>query len=98
PPVTLTFPSRRSSDLLVTDRSRLAGVADFEAVRRCLATQCRFAVDAGVDLIQVRERDLEGKDLAALVGEVIQLARGSRTRVVVKDRKSTRLNSSHGSI
>jgi thiamine-phosphate pyrophosphorylase len=49
-------------------------------------TQVRHAVDAGVDLIQVRERDLEAAALAALVTDVLAAARGTSTRVVVNDR------------
>jgi thiamine-phosphate pyrophosphorylase len=72
---------------LVTDRRRLVppGATDHEA-RRCLLTQIRHAVHAGVDLIQVRERDLEAAALAALVREVIAAARGTATRVIVNDR------------
>lgn len=36
--------------------------------------------------MQVRERDLEASALAAIVGDIMNLARGSRTRVVVNDR------------
>ena len=53
---------------LVTDRRRLAPAdAPLDASRRCLVAQARHAVDAGIDIIQVRERDLEAADLAALV-------------------------------
>jgi len=48
--------------------------------------QARRAVDAGVDLIQVRERDLETSELAALVSQIVRIAGGSSTRVVVNDR------------
>lgn len=46
----------------------------------------RFAVDAGVDLIQVRERDLASRDLHAVVEDVVELTRGRMTRVVVNER------------
>ena len=70
---------------LVTDRRRLAtgAAADLEA---CLLRQARFAVDVGVDVIQIRERDLEADALARLVSAVLTIATGSRTRVVVNDR------------
>src|SRR5207247_1866179 len=61
------------------------GAPDREA-RRCLLAQVRHAVHAGVDLIQVRERDLEAAALAALVRDVLAAARGTPTRVVVNDR------------
>jgi thiamine-phosphate pyrophosphorylase len=53
---------------------------------RPVVEQCAEAVRAGVDLIQVRERDLEGGPLAALVAELVRLTRGTSTRVVVNDR------------
>src|SRR5258707_4357490 len=76
---------------LVTDRRRLAGRntgagAACDGWRACLNEQARFAVTAGVDLLQVRERDLDARDLAAVVGDLVRLSRGSRTRVVVNDR------------
>jgi thiamine-phosphate pyrophosphorylase len=60
---------------LVTDRRRTP-----------LVEQARAAVDAGVDLIQVRERDLEAADLVRVVESVIEVTRGSATRVLVNDR------------
>ncbi len=44
------------------------------------------AARAEVDIVQVRERDLETDVLASLVCAVIDATRGSRTRVVVNDR------------
>jgi thiamine-phosphate diphosphorylase len=72
---------------LVTDRLRLAGAgASPDAARACLVAQARHAVDAGLDLIQVRERDLEAGDLASLVGALLTMTRGTPTRLVVNDR------------
>jgi thiamine-phosphate pyrophosphorylase len=48
--------------------------------------QCGEAVRAGIDMIQVRERDLDGRPLASLVAELVRLTRGTRTRVLVNDR------------
>jgi thiamine-phosphate diphosphorylase len=53
---------------------------------RTLDDQLRRAVDAGIDVIQIRERDLEAGALAALVDRALAIARGSSTRVVVNDR------------
>lgn len=39
-----------------------------------------------MDVLQVRERDLEAGDLSALVSDLVALARGSRTRIIVNDR------------
>jgi thiamine-phosphate pyrophosphorylase len=60
---------------LVTDRRRADPVL-----------QAKRAADAGVDLIQVRERDLEASALAAIVTAVMRGVRGTETRVVVNDR------------
>jgi len=53
---------------------------------RPVVEQCAEAVRAGVDMIQVRERDLDGRSLASLVDELVRLTRGTATRVVVNDR------------
>src|SRR5262245_23127623 len=52
------FPSRRPLICLVTDRSRfgLDGPGAADALAACVAA----AAKAGVDIVQVRERDLEG--------------------------------------
>ena len=44
------------------------------------------ALEAGVDLVQVRERDLPAKQLAGLVESLVGLARGCNARVLVNDR------------
>ena len=44
------------------------------------------AVEARIDVVQVRERDLETVALAALVGEALAMTRGTKTRLVVNDR------------
>jgi thiamine-phosphate pyrophosphorylase len=72
---------------LVTDRRRLCSEAvGFEEARRRLIDQAKWAVASNIDLIQVRERDLEAADLARLVSDVVRVSRGSGTRVVVNDR------------
>jgi thiamine-phosphate pyrophosphorylase len=85
---------------LVTDRRRLAGTRSvgLRADRRrrsvrleaddadCLLTQVGFAIAAGVDIIQVRERDLDALELCALVTEIVRRTRGTNTRVIVNDR------------
>ena len=48
--------------------------------------QARYAVEAGIDQLQVRERDLEAAELAKLVEEIAAIAAGSPTRVIVNDR------------
>jgi len=77
---------------LVTDRRRLAaGDAAPATQHACLVTQVRYAVDAGVDLVQVRERDLEAGALADLVDHLLAIARGTPTRIVVNDRTDVAL-------
>ena len=72
---------------LVTDRRRLAGAAaPLDDAQRCLETQVRFAVDAGLDIVQIRERDLEAAALASIVRQLRALTTGTRTRLVVNDR------------
>jgi thiamine-phosphate pyrophosphorylase len=72
---------------LVTDRRRLAGAgASLDRARHLLLQQLEKAVDDGVDLIQIRERDLDAADLAALVRDAVSLAGGTASRVVVNDR------------
>ncbi len=69
---------------LVTDRQRLAAsTADAEdRLVECVGAAAR----AGIDLIQVRERDLEGGALTRLVRRCVEAVRGTRARVLVNDR------------
>ena len=63
---------------LITDRSRGGEDATVERVR--------WAAGAGVHLVQVRERDLDGGPLTSLVRRCVDAVRGSRARVLVNDR------------
>jgi thiamine-phosphate pyrophosphorylase len=60
---------------LVTDRRR-----------HDIGEQARAAVAARIDLIQIRERDLDAAALSSIVGAAVAATRGSATRVVVNDR------------
>jgi thiamine-phosphate pyrophosphorylase len=73
---------------LVTDRRRLCGqeALSFEAARLRLREELQRAIDAGVDLIQLRERDLDARDLTTLAADLVRLTRSTATRVVVNDR------------
>jgi thiamine-phosphate diphosphorylase len=76
---------------LVTDRKSL--VPEARTVRdECVAIerQTDEAVAAGVDLIQIRERDMEARDLTALVARVVARSLGF-ARVVVNDRADVAL-------
>ena len=66
---------------LITDRRRFGA-----AWERPLIERVRAAARAGVHLIQVRERDLEGGPLAVLTGRCVDAVRGTPARVVVNDR------------
>jgi thiamine-phosphate diphosphorylase len=63
---------------LITDRGRDGADATVERVG--------WAARAGVHLVQVRERDLDGGPLTALVRRCVDAVRGSRARVLVNDR------------
>ncbi|HVB38234.1 MAG TPA: thiamine phosphate synthase [Vicinamibacterales bacterium] len=72
---------------LVTDRHRLAPVrVSADAGVGALLEQIDDAARAGVDLIQIRERDLEAGPLAALVTRAMTLVRGTRTKILVNER------------
>lgn len=79
---------------LVTDRTRFGGAhLPFDAARDRLVERLGGAIAAGVDLIQIRERDLEARKLAALVEDVVERTKGTSTRVVVNDRLDVALAS-----
>jgi thiamine-phosphate pyrophosphorylase len=68
---------------LVTDRRRLAEGSN--ASNR-LVELVSAAASAGVDLIQVRERDLEAREQTDLVRRCVDAVRGTRSKVIVNDR------------
>lgn len=72
---------------LVTDRRRLSPAArttrdEIAALEAALDE----AVGAGIDVIQIRERDLESSDLVRLCARVVKRTRGTPTSVLVNDR------------
>jgi len=76
---------------MITDRRRF-GSAEDALVRRVAA-----AAAAGVDLVQIRERDLEGGALSRLVVRCLEATTGTRTRVLVNDRLDVALGAgAHG--
>ena len=79
---------------LVTDRRRLSTGAD--AVER-LMELVSAAVRARIDLIQIRERDLDARALTALTRRCVAAAEGSSTKVLVNDRVDVAIASgAHG--
>ena len=68
---------------LVTDRRRLSAAAD--SIDR-LVDLVAAAARAGIDLVQIRERDLEARALAALVTRCVAAVAETGTKVIVNDR------------
>jgi thiamine-phosphate pyrophosphorylase len=66
---------------LITDRRRLGASWEEALVKRV-----RTAAAAGVHLVQVRERDLDGGPLTRVVAACVEAVRGTSTRVLVNDR------------
>jgi thiamine-phosphate diphosphorylase len=66
---------------MITDRQRLPDRSE-AALLASVAT----AAAAGVDLVQVRERDLDGGALLRLTRGAVAAVRGTSTRVLVNDR------------
>jgi thiamine-phosphate diphosphorylase len=64
---------------LVSDRGRCSASGG-------LPGQAAAAARAGIDVIQVREKDLEGRTLRALVAAVVAAVAGTVTRVLVNGR------------
>jgi thiamine-phosphate pyrophosphorylase len=74
---------------LVTDRRRLSDGGADGADR--LVELVRVAATSGVDLIQVRERDLETGALISLVRRCVDAVRGTPAKIVVNDRADVAL-------
>ncbi len=79
PPCGITGPMASTFSLcFVTDRHAIASGDVFPRIVE--------AVRAGVDLVQVREKDLGTRPLLELVAAAVAAARGTQSRVVVNDR------------
>jgi thiamine-phosphate pyrophosphorylase len=87
----------------VTDRRSLAGIGAAEA-REALLEKIEAAAAAGVDWIQLREKDLSGKDCAALIREALRRAAKSSEnndvpiRILVNDRLDVALAENAGGV
>jgi len=77
---------RHPTICLVTDRRRAWPAGDLIGAVACLRAIAQGGADGGIDIIQVRERDLEGAALADLVFTLLEAVQGSDTRIVVNDR------------
>lgn len=71
---------------LVTDRRRLAPAGNEIVRASCLVEQARAAAAAGVDTIQLRELDLDGRAVAGIAAALLDAIQGSTTRLLVNDR------------
>jgi len=68
----------------ITDRTQLG---DDEATRHeRLLRKIAEAAQAGVDFIQLRERDLAARELEKMAAEAMRLVRGSQTKLLVNSR------------
>ena len=73
---------------LVTDRRRLGAAIGAGPARLldALEAQIIAAADAGIDLVQLREGDLDARPLTAFVRSLVARLRGLQTRLLVNDR------------
>jgi thiamine-phosphate pyrophosphorylase len=81
--VSLLPPTRKLKLCYVTDRRALSSV-DGEQIR-LLLEKIESSAQAGVDWIQIREKDLAGRELAALAAETLRRVPRS-CRILVNDR------------
>ena len=78
---------------LVTDRQRLSPGIALDGQINNLVTFAASAAEAGIGVVQVRERDLSGRILMSLVSRCVEATAGSATHVVVNDRADVALAS-----
>jgi thiamine-phosphate diphosphorylase len=71
---------------LVTDRHRLSPDVNHALALDTLVNLVQAAAHAGVDLIQIRERDLHARDLTTLTERCVAAVTGTASRVIVSDR------------
>jgi thiamine-phosphate pyrophosphorylase len=84
---------------VITSRLRLCDSNDDRRqVHRCICRQAEYAIEAGVDMFQIREPGLEARDLLALATAVVSRAAGSSTRVIINDRVDVALASGAGGV
>jgi thiamine-phosphate pyrophosphorylase len=73
----------------ITDRHRLPMARDAAAdgvLLDALVAHVSALADAGVHLVQIRERDLAGRTLFDLASRCVAAVRGTSTRIIVNDR------------
>jgi len=79
-----TLPERRPLLYYITDRKALPARRGGEG--QDVLPVIEAAIRAGVDMIQIRERDLPTRELLALVERALALAANTPTRILVNDR------------
>lgn len=75
----------------VTDRHSLAESS-------LLVEQIARAVAAGIDWVQIREKDLSARELLAVTRDAVKIARPSATRIIVNDRLDVALAAGAGGV
>ena len=99
----LSNPHRKPILCYVTDRQTLSKANELDA-REALLQKSEEAAAAGVDWIQIREKDLSGKDCAELMRAALQRAakhstsKEGPTRILVNDRLDVALSQSVGGV
>ena len=85
---------------LVTDRRRLGAAIGAPPSRLldALEAQIIAAADAGIDLVQIREGDLDAGPLTAFVRSLSETLRGRQTRLLVNDRIDVALAAGAGGV
>src|SRR5688572_26550957 len=85
---------------LVTDRRRLGAAigAASAGLIDALEAQVAAAIEADIDLVQIREPDMEARSLASLARSLARRVRGRHTRIVVNDRLDVALAAGAGGV
>src|SRR5262249_10949744 len=86
----MNLPNRRPLFCLITDRKILKANSEDETAD-ALAALCARAARAGVDLIQIREKDMPTNRLCALVEAVLKATEGTGAKILVNDRADAAL-------
>jgi thiamine-phosphate pyrophosphorylase len=87
----------------VTDRRLLAG-ATAEEIQQTLLQRIEAALAAGVDWIQIREKDLSGKECAQLTRRAVRMltqsapGKAPRARILVNDRLDVAISEHAGGV
>src|SRR4051794_20963240 len=71
---------------LITRGVSTDSTAPHSAEFKYILLQISAAIDAGIDLLQIREKELTARTLFELTEQAVALAVGTRTRILVNDR------------